>query len=193
MTYNDLMHTLTVHMTKPFSHQPGRGFSLVGHVWFDLSDGQVTHNYGFHPRAAVSPKGVLDWLSILSTEGRVVNSDAEMRPKQAFMCTIPLFPLQYEAIHEWGEDRSQNGFGNYQLLRHNCVDFVWEALCQAGIHPPGKPTFEGELFPMSNIAWFEAVASVQRHRLGAEEDITPAAAKAEMGISRPSLRRSATH
>jgi len=163
---NEDVHTLTLHLTRPLSRQPGKNPSLVGHVWLSLHDGHVERNFGFHPRAAVAPTSPLDWLNILETEGHVVQNDPEVRPNRAYTRTIPLLPSQHDAILAWAEDRRLNGFGRYRLLSHNCIDFVWEALRQGGVHPREKPSFEGALWPMGNIPWFEDVAAFQCARLG---------------------------
>lgn len=163
------MHTLTVHITRPFSRQPKhRAPSFVGHVWLSLNDdsGSGEQSYGFHPRAAVDPRTPLDWLLILTTEGRVVQTDPLVRPLTAYTRSIPLLPSQHQAIHEWVTSRQAEGFGRYRLLTHNCVDFVWEALRQGGIHPRARPGFEGVLWPMANAPWFDEVAHYQSERLG---------------------------
>jgi len=136
-------YTLTVNIEKAgtkYTYEDGESTkSLAGHMWYSISDGIETHDFGF-----ASKNGrMID-------EGEVVTNDrSAYAGDSAFSKTIEISEEQYSKLFEFGEKDDLSPFDEtkYRLLTNSCIDYVYKALESADLNPT---RFEGDVIPMNN-------------------------------------------
>lgn len=96
-----------------------------GHMFYVLrAPGQQPQSYGFAPIEHGSVNG----------QGKVMNDDATIYKDPHYSRTLEISEEQYKKLEAFGTYPSKYGFDlQYKDVRHNCVDFTWEALNHAGI------------------------------------------------------------
>lgn len=86
--------------------------------------------------------------------GAIMEDDADVYKDPRHTRTLEISEAQYRKLEAFGSDPEKFGFSkHYEDVRHNCVDFTWEALNHAGIERKrsidvnalGGPV--GQLFP----------------------------------------------
>jgi len=106
--------------------------------------GQSPKSFGFAPKEHGSMNG----------PGAIMEDDADVYKDPRHTRTLEISEAQYRKLEAFGSDPEKFGFSkHYEDVRHNCVDFTWEALNHAGIERKrsidvnalGGPV--GQLFP----------------------------------------------
>lgn len=102
-----------------------RQTSMPGHMFYVLHPaGQPPKSYGFAPKEHGSMNGA----------GAIMDNDATVYKDPHHTRTLEISEAQYKKLEAFGTDPEKFGFSKqYQDVRHNCVDFAWEALNHAGI------------------------------------------------------------
>ena len=169
-------YTLTVHIAEATAGDPsaigGLGVTLVGHAWYSITDHQTkqTYHYGYTSNGVVDKDGKEYY-------DHFVLGDLHHYP-------MPIQKSQYYGLKAFGDhalDDNPNYNPNasalghsdwpgrkYNLLNHNCIDFVIDALDNNGIETFGK---EHDAFPADNDnLWkFEKIAAHQGNVYWLEE------------------------
>ncbi|MEX0180892.1 MULTISPECIES: hypothetical protein [unclassified Stenotrophomonas] len=119
--------------------------SAPGHMFYVLhATGVPPQSYGFAPVVHGDING----------PGDIVKKDDLIYKDPRYTRTLEISEEQYKKLDAFGKDPEGFGFSkHYQDVRHNCVDFIWEALNHAGIERKrsidvnalGGPA--GQLFP----------------------------------------------
>lgn len=125
----------------PLFDEYGRpdGTSAAGHMWYQLSDGQVGNSYGFAPKEHGAASG----------PGKGYRTDTRSYQNPAYSRTMEITPEQYARLKQFGEaavDEDWRYFkGEYNGASNSCVDFTWGALKHAGleIHRPAVTVRDG--------------------------------------------------
>lgn len=98
--------------------------SLPGHMYYVTSNGRDRNSFGFVP----IEHGRIDG------PGKPFNDDERTYSNPLYARTMEITKAQYDTLNAFGVDPTAFGFDlYYKDLRHNCVDFTWAALNQAGI------------------------------------------------------------
>jgi hypothetical protein len=99
--------------------------SAPGHMFYVLhAPGVPAKSYGFAPKEHGSVNG----------PGTIMEDDATVYKDPRYTRTLEISEDQYRKLQQFGSDPEKFGFSkHYQDVRHNCVDFTWEALNHAGI------------------------------------------------------------
>ncbi|WP_049412192.1 XVIPCD domain-containing protein [Stenotrophomonas geniculata] len=99
--------------------------SAPGHMFYVLhAPGVPAKSYGFAPKEHGSMNG----------PGAIMEDDATVYRNPRYTRTLEISEDQYRKLQQFGSDPEKFGFSkHYQDVRHNCVDFTWEALNHAGI------------------------------------------------------------
>lgn len=119
--------------------------SSPGHMFYVLhASGEPAKSFGFAPKVHGSING----------PGDIMPDDADVYKDPRHTRTLEISEAQYRKLEAFGSDPEKFGFSkHYEDVRHNCVDFTWEALNHAGIERKrsidvnalGGPV--GQLFP----------------------------------------------
>lgn len=119
--------------------------SSPGHMFYVLhASGEPAKSFGFAPKVHGSING----------PGDIMPDDADVYKDPRHSRTLEISEAQYKKLEAFGSDPEKFGFSkHYEDVRHNCVDFTWEALNHAGIERKrsidvnafGGPA--GQLFP----------------------------------------------
>jgi len=119
--------------------------SSPGHMFYVLhASGEPAKSFGFAPKVHGSING----------PGDIMPDDADVYKDPRHTRTLEISEAQYRKLEAFGSDPEKFGFSkHYEDVRHNCVDFTWEALNHAGIERKrsidvnalGGPA--GQLFP----------------------------------------------
>ena len=125
--------------------------SAPGHMFYVLhAPGQSPKSFGFAPKEHGSMNG----------PGAIMEDDADVYKDPRHTRTLEISEAQYRKLEAFGSDPEKFGFSkHYEDVRHNCVDFTWEALNHAGIERKrsidvnalGGPA--GQLSRMSAFLW----------------------------------------
>jgi Ca2+-binding RTX toxin-like protein len=124
----------------------GGGKSAAGHVWYTLDDGAGNKSdFGF----AGQDGDPYD-------DGKMLDNDSKRYLETAYERTIEITDEQYQLMIKFGKNPENYGFDieDYGVLTNSCVDFVWNALENAGFDTKG---YEGALLPTGNILLFEYI------------------------------------
>jgi len=99
--------------------------SSPGHMFYVLhAPGEPARSYGFAPKEHGSVNG----------PGTIMEDDASVYKDPRYTRILEISEEQYRKLQQFGSDPEKFGFSkHYQDVRHNCVDFTWEALNHAGI------------------------------------------------------------
>lgn len=99
--------------------------STPGHMFYVLhAPGQLPKSFGFAPKEHGSMNGA----------GGIVEDDVDVYKDPRHTRTLEISEEQYRKLEAFGSDPEKFGFSkHYQDVRHNCVDFTWDALNHAGI------------------------------------------------------------
>lgn len=99
--------------------------SAPGHMFYVLhASGEPAKSFGFAPKVHGSVNG----------PGDIMPDDADVYKDPRHTRTLEISEEQYRKLEAFGSDPEKFGFSkHYQDVRHNCVDFTWEALNHAGI------------------------------------------------------------
>uniref|UniRef100_UPI00130056E6 calcium-binding protein n=1 Tax=Peristeroidobacter agariperforans TaxID=268404 RepID=UPI00130056E6 len=129
------MPTITVNIAEAGADTTGSRDSLFGHMWISTPDG----SYGYAP-------------------GGVTMNDDNYYLEIYHSREFELTQQQYDAMMNFLEDPVQEGFGtdDYNGITNSCVDFVWNALAEAGFNTLG---FEGFVLPTANADFIDALPS----------------------------------
>jgi hypothetical protein len=125
----------------PLLDEHGRpdGSSAAGHMWYQVSDGQVGNSYGFAPKEHGAASG----------PGKGYRTDTSAYQSPAYSRTMEITPEQYAQLKQFGEAAVKEDWsyfkGNYNGATNSCVDFTWGALKHAGfeIHRPQVAVHDG--------------------------------------------------
>ena len=118
-------------LLDPVTQQPLRNpdgspqTSGPGHMFYVLrAPGKDPASYGFAPIEHGSMNG----------PGDIVDSDAKTYKNPHYTRSLEITEAQYNKLRAFGDDPVAHGFSkHYADVRHNCVDFTWDALNHAGI------------------------------------------------------------
>lgn len=96
-----------------------------GHMFYVLhGPDKTTRSFGFAPSEHGSMNG----------PGEVMKTDAGEYKNPHYSRTLEISEQQYRKLEAFGSHPDKYGFDlQYKDVRHNCVDFTWEALNHAGI------------------------------------------------------------
>ncbi|MCM2525944.1 hypothetical protein NDN64_15410 [Stenotrophomonas maltophilia] len=96
-----------------------------GHMFYVLhGPDKTTRSFGFAPTEHGSMNG----------PGEVMKTDAVEYRNPHYSRTLEISEQQYRKLEAFGAHPDKYGFDlQYKDVRHNCVDFTWEALNHAGI------------------------------------------------------------
>ncbi|CRD55470.1 XVIPCD domain-containing protein [Stenotrophomonas thermophila] len=96
-----------------------------GHMFYVLhGPDKTTRSFGFAPTEHGSMNG----------PGEVMKTDAVEYRNPHYSRTLEISEQQYRELEAFGAHPDKYGFDlQYKDVRHNCVDFTWEALNHAGI------------------------------------------------------------
>lgn len=99
--------------------------SSPGHMFYVLhASGEPAKSFGFAPKVHGSING----------PGDIMPDDADVYKDPRHTRTLEISEAQYRKLEAFGSDPEKFGFSkHYEDVRHNCVDFTWEALNHAGI------------------------------------------------------------
>lgn len=99
--------------------------SAPGHMFYVLhATGVPPQSYGFAPVVHGDING----------PGDIVKKDDLIYKDPRYTRTLEISEEQYKKLDAFGKDPEGFGFSkHYEDVRHNCVDFTWEALNHAGI------------------------------------------------------------
>ncbi|WP_232831085.1 calcium-binding protein, partial [Peristeroidobacter agariperforans] len=137
------MPTITVFIVDRGTRRTDGETSRGGHMWIDTPNG----SYGFGP---IEPE--------LFGPGHVINDDNTRYEEISYERDFQLTDEQYREMLDFLQDPAASGFDmEYDVADNSCVDFVWEALEQAGFDTDG---FEGDLWPGNNANDVESLPSV---------------------------------
>lgn len=125
----------------PLVDKQGRpdGTSAAGHMWYQVSDGQIGNSYGFAPKEHGAASG----------PGKGYRTDSKAYQNPAYSRTMEITAEQYARLKQFGEAAVQEDWryfkGEYNGATNSCVDFTWGALKHAGfeIHRPPAPSPDG--------------------------------------------------
>jgi hypothetical protein len=115
------------------------GTSAAGHMWYQVSDGEVKNSYGFAPREHGASSG----------PGKGYDADTSAYQNPGYARTIEITPEQYSKLKEFGSAALKEDWryfkGEYDGATNSCVDFTWGALKHAGfdIHRPQIAAHDG--------------------------------------------------
>jgi hypothetical protein len=115
------------------------GTSAAGHMWYQVSDGQVGNSYGFAPKEHGAASG----------PGKGYRTDTRSYQSPALARTMEITEEQYTRLKQFGEAAVDEDWiyfkGEYNGATNSCVDFTWGALKHAGfeIHRPEVSAHDG--------------------------------------------------
>lgn len=118
-----LLHPVT---QQPLRNPDGSAqTSGPGHMFYVLrAPGKDPASYGFAPIEHGSMNG----------PGDIVDNDAKTYKNPHYTRSLEITEAQYNKLKAFGDDPVVHGFSkHYADVRHNCVDFTWDALNHAGI------------------------------------------------------------
>lgn len=121
-------------------------FSVGGHMWYVLSDGQGEElSYGFESRLG-EPFGA----------GRVTDTDNAAYQQTSYEVILALSQAQYKKLKAFSATPASGGFDakKYSVHANSCVDFVYYSLNSIGYN---GQHFEGNLLPNHNPAALKAM------------------------------------
>ncbi|MDE9434291.1 hypothetical protein [Xenorhabdus bovienii] len=153
--------------------------SAAGHMWYEISDGEINDAYGFAPIKS----GMLG-------PGEITKKDTIHYENPRYSRTIEITEEHYNKLKEYGElaiDKNNTDFGLYYIGTSNsCIDFTWKALRSAGLKPKGggdSPynarnknlgTFDGYMKVDNNINHIKLISSpFKNSELNTENYNTP--------------------
>lgn len=108
------------------------GTSAAGHMWYQVSDGEVKNSYGFAPKEHGASSG----------PGKGYDTDTEAYQSPHYSRTMEITAEQYAKLKQFGDAAIEEDWryfrGEYNGATNSCVDFTWGALKHAGfnIHRP---------------------------------------------------------
>ncbi|MCE4052359.1 S8 family serine peptidase [Pseudomonas sp. Au-Pse12] len=113
--------------------------SVAGHMWYVLSDGEVSSSYGFESKTG--------WVR---DDGHKSLVDDVGFKETSYEVTIQLTKDQFHRLSEFSSKPDAHGFNTsiYNAFTHSCVDFAYASLEVIGFNNQGK---EGNLVPRHNI------------------------------------------
>ena len=125
----------------PLVDKQGRpdGTSAAGHMWYQISDGEIKNSYGFAPKEHGASSG----------PGKGYDTDSRAYQNPAYSRTMEVTPEQYARLKQFGEAAVKEDWryfkGEYNGASNSCVDFTWGALKHAGfeIHRPQVAVHDG--------------------------------------------------
>jgi hypothetical protein len=125
----------------PLVDKQGRpdGTSAAGHMWYQLSDGEIKNSYGFAPKEHGASSG----------PGKVYDTDSRAYQNPAYSRTMEITSEQYARLKQFGEAAVKEDWryfkGEYNGASNSCVDFTWGALKHAGfeVHRPQVAVHDG--------------------------------------------------
>lgn len=117
--------------------------SAPGHMFYVLhAPGVPAKSYGFAPKEHGSMNG----------PGTIMEDDATVYKDPRYTRTLEISEDQYKKLQQFGSDPEKFGFSkHYQDVRHNCVDFTWEALNHAGIERKRSIDVNGLVGPAAQL------------------------------------------
>jgi hypothetical protein len=149
------------------------GTSAAGHMWYQVSDGEVKNSYGFAPKEHGASSG----------PGMGYDSDTTAYQSPAYSRTMEITAEQYAKLRQYGEAALQEDWryfkGEYKGATNSCVDFTWGALKHAGfnIHRPEVTTHDGTVVsPEHNGSienHFEGRLQPARNKLDIQQLVDP--------------------
>ncbi|BET96590.1 hypothetical protein [Xenorhabdus taiwanensis] len=110
----------------PHVEKGERVTSAAGHVWYEISDGNISDSYGFAPikSGVVGP-------------GAITKHDTVHYENPRYSRTIEITEEHYNKLKNYGElgvKRNNPDFNLYYIGTSNsCIDFTWKALRSAGL------------------------------------------------------------
>ena len=146
-------YTVTVLVAAPGTPLKDGGTSAAGHVYYAVAAGEGAVSYGFSPREEGSASG----------DGAVSDKDLDQYFKPLYSRTMEISPEQYSKLIAFGDDPELHGFDmQYNGATNSCIDFVWGALNNAGIHRATDSAvedraFDGALKPLDNIKHIRSI------------------------------------
>lgn len=184
-------YTVTIYTALPGTPlmEEGKqvGTSAAGHMWYQVSDGEVRKSYGFAPREHGATSG----------PGKGYDTDTSAYQNPVYARTMEITPEQYGKLKEFGSAALKEDWryfkGEYNGASNSCVDFTWGALKHADfqIHRPPvavrdgtvvtpeyrgpiETRFEGRLKPGHNkVDIQQIVEPVPGSRLNSEQSNPP--------------------
>ena len=182
-------YTLTVNIAEPGTPLKDGHTSYAGHMWYSISDGKTSNNYGFAP---VKPGDT-------SGPGHVSTKDNEEYKSTYYKRTLEISKDQYDKLKSFGDAAIKKDEKLFKLeyngLNHSCVDFTWAALNHADIHTNKKlpamvgidmadKNYEGSLKPTRNMEDIQRIkAPLTKSQLN-KEDFTPMEAGSKQWLQR---------
>ncbi len=136
------MYTLTVKISDRGTILHEGGESATGHMWYSLSDGNITESYGFAPKEHGKWRG----------PGEIYTNDDENYASNFYTGEIVITKEQFDTLQNFGikdnlDDNPYDFSSYYNGLNNSCIDYTWKALYYVGINPSD---FEGQLWPAHN-------------------------------------------
>mgnify|MGYP006187875485 CR=1 FL=1 len=149
------------------------GTSATGHMWYQVSDGEVKNSYGFAPKEHGASSG----------PGKGYDTDTEAYQSPHYSRTMEITAEQYDKLKQFGDAAIEEDWryfrGEYNGATNSCVDFTWGALKHAGfnIHRPEVTTHDGTVVsPEHNGAienHFEGRLQPARNKLDIQQLVDP--------------------
>lgn len=114
-----------------------------GHMFYVLhGPDKTTRSFGFAPSEHGSMNG----------PGEVMRTDAVEYRNPHYSRTLEISEQQYKKLEAFGAHPDKYGFDlQYKDVRHNCVDFTWEALNHAGIERKRSIDVNGLVGPAAQL------------------------------------------
>ena len=149
------------------------GVSAAGHMWYEISDAQLSNSYGFAPKGHGAASG----------PGIGYRGDTSAYQKPYYSRTMEITSEQYGKLQQFGEAAVDGNWwhfrGNYNGATNSCVDFTWGALKHAGfnIHRPEVTTHDGTVVSPERIGaienHFEGRLQPARNKLDIQQLVDP--------------------
>ncbi len=141
------MYTLTVKIADKGTiyvnqdpENPSSHPSKTGHMWYSISNGASSYDFGFAPKKGGSAIGA----------GEIKKDDSKAYQSTYYTGQIVITAQQYDKLKSFGNNPSVSPY-NFGLFYtgggHDCINFVWKALEISGFNPEVN---DGSFWPSWN-------------------------------------------
>lgn len=159
-------YTVSIYVAAPGTKLADGTVSEVGHIWYEVSDGQKTNAFGF--ALTHDDNGMPFGKGKVNGHG----SDTTFYTDYVYKRTLEVTPYQYDKMLAFGKEHERNtlshtdninsGYGGFSSDKYNgftnaCVDFTYIALKQADLVPKYISMKEGNLKPTQNIGLLDMI------------------------------------
>jgi hypothetical protein len=143
------MYTLTIKIAAKDTtyvnqdpQNPGSHLSPTGHMWYSISDGSSSYDFGFAPEE----ENVFPFLG----PGEVKRDDSAAYQTTYYTGTIVINEQQYITLNSFGFNPDGPAYGfslYYEGGANDCINFVWKVLELGGFNPGAS---DGSAWPSWN-------------------------------------------